>query len=550
MANERLGIELPPPPEGKPRRSPPWVVVLVVAVVIVGVGVVRAIAFLGEEADDEPGSSLLLDEDFVGQGPYEFVEEQDAFVRLEATDGAYDILIMDASLAQPITHTFLDEVDAIRFEATVTQTTRSGFHTFFSLGCWDGETMYGITLSSDRRLLVSTAETDPDTFDRSPVGRSIHHPAVQAAGQPNTVRIDCAGANGDHPATIHGWVNRTPVLSVEVPHGPDSFNRVGFLIETLGDGTEFRVDDVTARASREAAPTLVAPEDLTWGTTPQRFERAGVGFSFPPDWVILDGESADSFSVGPKPGVNWVKLASGPAPFSVSGLDALEDHLQHANRLVRVFGGRIASPPSPTEIAGLPAYGLSVSDIELKDGQIVDAEALLIFSQGTLHVLIGQYEPSARAEVLNAWNLAKETFHAPVATPTPTCQGKAATIVGTWGDDELTGTYREDVIVGLGGADVIRARDGGDTVCGGGGNDTVYADWGADRVVGNTGNDTLNGYYGDDTLDGGAGLDSLNGGGGTDICVRGENVSRCEAKKRIRLDWAHREPAPHGEPAV
>jgi len=302
------------------------VVVLVVAAVVVGLALVGTVVFTGQEPVDQAGSHVLLDEDFEGQGPYEFVEEEDAFIRLDVSDGAYDILIKDASLGQPITHTFIGEFEAIRFEATVTQTTRAGFTTLFSIGCWDGTTMYGLSLSPDRRLFMSEVETDPKAFARSPLEELIHHPAVRAAGQANSVRIDCAGASGDHPAVISGWVNGTPISTHELPDGPASFERVGFVIETVGDGTEFRVDDVTAFASRYAAPTVVPPDDLPWGSTPQRFERFGIGFSFPPDWVILDGESPDSFSVGPKAGINWVKIAQGPIPFSVTSQDALEDH--------------------------------------------------------------------------------------------------------------------------------------------------------------------------------------------------------------------------------
>ncbi|MGZ5214522.1 MAG: hypothetical protein ACXWEN_12345, partial [Actinomycetota bacterium] len=45
-------------------------------------------------------------------------------------------------------------------------------------------------------------------------------------------------------------------------------------------------------------------------------------------------------------------------------------------------------------------------------------------------------------------------------TPTPTCQGQVATIVGTPGDDVITGTPGNDVIVGLGGNDVINGMGG------------------------------------------------------------------------------------------
>jgi Ca2+-binding RTX toxin-like protein len=45
-------------------------------------------------------------------------------------------------------------------------------------------------------------------------------------------------------------------------------------------------------------------------------------------------------------------------------------------------------------------------------------------------------------------------------TPAATCDGKAATMVGTPGDDLLVGTSGVDVIVGLGGDDTITGRGG------------------------------------------------------------------------------------------
>ena len=49
----------------------------------------------------------------------------------------------------------------------------------------------------------------------------------------------------------------------------------------------------------------------------------------------------------------------------------------------------------------------------------------------------------------------------------PECHGRAATLVGTGGDDRLVGTEGPDVIVGLGGADRIEGRGGDDVICGG-----------------------------------------------------------------------------------
>jgi hypothetical protein len=115
---------------------------------------------------------------------------------------------------------------------------------------------------------------------------------------------------------------------------------------------------------------------------------------------------------------------------------------------------------------------------------------------------------------------------------TPTCNGLAATIVGTNGDDELLGTDGPDVIVGLNGNDEIVGGLGADTICGGngddnifgddfqfggGGADTIFGDNGNDMVVGLSGNDTVNGGNGDDLAIGGPGNDAVNGDRGNDL---------------------------------
>ena len=64
-----------------------------------------------------------------------------------------------------------------------------------------------------------------------------------------------------------------------------------------------------------------------------------------------------------------------------------------------------------------------------------------------------------------------------------TCNGLAATIVGTEDDDELRGTTGDDVIVGLGGNDRILGGDGNDTICGGDGDDDLYGEGGNDRCL-------------------------------------------------------------------
>ncbi|MGN6574824.1 MAG: calcium-binding protein [Nocardioides sp.] len=85
-----------------------------------------------------------------------------------------------------------------------------------------------------------------------------------------------------------------------------------------------------------------------------------------------------------------------------------------------------------------------------------------------------------------------------------TCNGVAATIVGSAGPNEIHGTPGRDVIVGLGGDDDIEGRGGRDVICG------------------NRGHDELEGDRGDDRLYGGPGHDEAEGGPGRDVCVAEE----------------------------
>lgn len=126
------------------------------------------------------------------------------------------------------------------------------------------------------------------------------------------------------------------------------------------------------------------------------------------------------------------------------------------------------------------------------------------------------------------------------SAPPPKCDGRAATIVGTAGDDVITGTKHRDVIAALGGDDVIDGGGGADTICGGDGTDTVayasatggvVADLGAgsattggvtdrllaiENLVGTSSADSLVGDANANVLTGGAGDDDLVGGGGLD----------------------------------
>jgi Ca2+-binding RTX toxin-like protein len=104
------------------------------------------------------------------------------------------------------------------------------------------------------------------------------------------------------------------------------------------------------------------------------------------------------------------------------------------------------------------------------------------------------------------------------------CAGRAATHLGTPGDDVLVGTGADETFLGLGGNDKITGRGGNDTVCAGPGKDTVRGKSGKDRIFGEGGGDVLKGGGGKDTVKGGPGRDRLAGQGGNDN-LRGQGGS-------------------------
>jgi Ca2+-binding RTX toxin-like protein len=108
-----------------------------------------------------------------------------------------------------------------------------------------------------------------------------------------------------------------------------------------------------------------------------------------------------------------------------------------------------------------------------------------------------------------------------------TCDGLAATIRGTGGNDTLTGTAGNDVVVGGGGHDVINGGGGDDVICGDDGVDRLFGDDGNDRIFGGTGTDTLDGGSGNDALFGEAGVDRLLGGPGDDALTGGPDYDNC-----------------------
>jgi hypothetical protein len=96
----------------------------------------------------------------------------------------------------------------------------------------------------------------------------------------------------------------------------------------------------------------------------------------------------------------------------------------------------------------------------------------------------------------------------PAVASAQMCNGLAATIIGTAGDDTLVGTAGADVIVGLAGNDILSGGDGADSICGGDGGDDISGGAGDDVLIGDDGDDVLMGGSGSDDCDGVTGADS------------------------------------------
>lgn len=99
------------------------------------------------------------------------------------------------------------------------------------------------------------------------------------------------------------------------------------------------------------------------------------------------------------------------------------------------------------------------------------------------------------------------------------CRGKAATIVGTPGNDVIAGTAEGDVIVGRGGLDRIYGDAGDDIICGGSGRRPVGGGLRLQQLSGGPGNDVIVGGRDTDVIDDRSGQDLLIGRGSRDFLV-------------------------------
>jgi RTX calcium-binding nonapeptide repeat (4 copies) len=190
-------------------------------------------------------SELPFEEHFSSNEP-KFTTDSDPMVDFSVADGAYHILIKDASAPQVARHIFAHTYDGIRFEAAVALPGSPSV--LLAVGCWSGDHAYLFALLGDGEVgLIETVSEF--TGEWRALTEGLTSDAVGPVSEPNRLRIDCVGG-GTEPTVVSGWINGEPILSVAIRDGYDSFDAVGLFVGALNDGAEFVVDNVAAAAER------------------------------------------------------------------------------------------------------------------------------------------------------------------------------------------------------------------------------------------------------------------------------------------------------------
>jgi Ca2+-binding RTX toxin-like protein len=119
-----------------------------------------------------------------------------------------------------------------------------------------------------------------------------------------------------------------------------------------------------------------------------------------------------------------------------------------------------------------------------------------------------------------------------------TCDGRAATIVGTDAGETLTGTPGADVVAALGGDDVVDGLGGNDVICGDAGADELRGGPGADRLLGGLEDTDPDERLAGDSLLGGPGDDFLDPGYDPAGHPDRDHVRWRDSPRGVRVDLA------------
>jgi hypothetical protein len=303
----------------------------------------------------------------------------------------------------------------------------------------------------------------------------------------------------------------------------------------------------TASASTQVGETFLPSDNPFCG---QGFMR------FQPEYVVPFDGVLTSFSFQARP-----EYPANPPYASVGPWATLKLKVGRAvagNELQVVGSSKVGSPPGPNALAHFPTripvrQGDVLGAYSATDGPCSRAQPgftmlfaqgdLMPFSTATFTAAAEQLDVAAALERdADADEFGDESQDKCLARagprngcppPPARCMGKAPTIIGTNGVDDIVGTAGRDVVSARHGKDTVSGLLGNDLICGGAGADRLLGGKGADALLGGENADRLLGGGGDDRLFGGTpggpagkATDTCAGQGGADRrqnCQRGSS---------------------------
>ena len=417
----------------------------------------------------------------------------------------------------------------LSLDTLMTQISQSGTSEYFS---WWSHELYTITFTAGAEIITADAdECEPAVYEQASGtfnGAIIAHTYPQYFGAAGSAGWPCPEGTGLCPA--EGLL--FPANSRTVWMRADSFTAWPGVVEhelghTLGFPHSF---SAVTDAGFPAFNRYDNPVDVmsTAGVFPKgtnAVNRYAAGWIAPDQVYVFNGEPATIWlAAHGAAGYEMIVVPEGQLGVFFS-LDARVRHDQY-DALVqpampdwtgievyridqrRDVCGQADLPPGDP-FSSLPCSGTQrlteIQPVAVYGGGNALRPANYMLQPGD-RMIVG----SAAVEVLGREGDRYEVRLSPHHTVT--CQGLAATIVGTSGPQTLTGTSRSDIIAGLGGDDIIYGLGGNDIICGGAGSDLIYGGPGHDRLIGGSGSDRILGQGGFDTIDGGGVADRLYGG--------------------------------------
>ena len=197
---------------------------------------------------------VLIDEDFSDADDLPFLLENDRFIDMAVDGGEYLVTINDPNAPHVIRNIFDRSSGSLAFETTLETTFDPDDRLLTSIGCWNADAGYVFVVlpSGEAGLLEVVSEK---TGERIPLSELVSVEGFES-GEPTRLELDCVGG-GTEPTTISAWINDTPILSVSVNDGMDSFNAIGFWLGA--EGTTFHIDHVLVKEGPVDVPLDAVP---------------------------------------------------------------------------------------------------------------------------------------------------------------------------------------------------------------------------------------------------------------------------------------------------